>query len=281
MVCIMSRCIKCNVTIADHSVMCPLCHRVLEQTDNILSAEMMSRESDEKAVGKKGLDEKAVGKPDSDEAASGELDETVAWETGIEDMDENDTDNNMYPNAIPSIRKMKKIIRITVFGAVFAETIAILINVITYRGVLWSAISGLALAYACFTLIYSAQRARSHQKKLIAQLVLALVFVWCIDFIFGNLGWSITIGMPSAILGIDLTIFVLMLVNRKKWQTYIMDECWMVAISLICHIFIWTTHASFWYLSVISVLVTIFLLVGTIAIGDKKAESELQRRFHV
>lgn len=271
MVCIMSRCIKCNVTIADHSVMCPLCHRVLEQTNNILSAEMVSRESDKKAVGK----------PDSDEAASGELDETVAWETGIEDMDENDTDNNMYPNAIPSIRKMKKIIRITVFGAVFAETIAILINVITYRGVLWSAISGLALAYACFTLIYSAQRARSHQKKLIAQLVLALVFVWCIDFIFGNLGWSITIGMPSAILGIDLTIFVLMLVNRKKWQTYIMDECWMVAISLICHIFIWTTHASFWYLSVISVLVTIFLLVGTIAIGDKKAESELQRRFHV
>ncbi len=240
---IMSKCIRCKIKIADDAVMCPLCHGVLEQDEQVDNVE-----------------NKDVQPGDLTSHASRSV---------------------MYPDVEIAMRKMRLVTRATVFFAIVAECIAAFINYLTYDGVMWSIVSGIALIYACFTLIYSVKRNRSHQRKMIVQLVVALVMFLAVDMALGYSGWSVMFAMPGAIIMMDIGIFVLMLVNRKNWQNYIMPQIWMIIVSLICSIPAFRGAVEFPIIIIAALLLSIFCFAGSVVFGDKKAASELNRRFHM
>ena len=52
--------------------------------------------------------------------------------------------------------------------------------------------------------------------------LIAILMVVAIDFVVGYRGWSVNYALPSAILLVDAGILILMCINRRNWQSYMM-----------------------------------------------------------
>lgn len=97
----------------------------------------------------------------------------------------------------------------------------------------------------------------------------------------GYHGWSVNFVLPGGLLLVDLFVLVLMFVNRRNWQSYIMLEISMIFLSAVPLILVWLGIGTETFISGFAFAVSVLLFVGTLIIGDKRARSELKRRFHV
>lgn len=249
----MSECKRCQISVLDNAVMCPLCHGVL-------------------------LDEKNENKNhnvenNADAELSGES--LPGWQNNHASF------SIMYPNIEPEMRKMQKIIRIVIFLAIVAESVCVLINYLTFQGVRWSLVTGVGLVYACFTLIYSVQKNKSHQRKMVGQLIIGVFMVIAIELSLGYTGWSFKFVIPCAIVSMDLVFGILMIVNKRNWQNYMMAQFWMIVFSGLILIPSVLLSSEFPIYAMIAFVVSVFSLASSYVFGDKKAENELRRRFHM
>jgi hypothetical protein len=188
----------------------------------------------------------------------------------------------MYPDIEPMMKKMRFITRLVIFCSIVVEGILILINYLTYNKVKWAFICGVALAYGCFTLIYSMQHNTSHRTKLMIQVLGTIIVVIAIDIILGYTGWSINIALPCIIYFLDSSIVLYMILDRTNWQAYILLQIFSVLLCLISTlVMIFTGLFYFKILMIIADAVSLFLIGATIAFGDRRATTELKRRFHV
>lgn len=242
---IMSRCVRCKVNILDDAVMCPLCRGVLK------------REQDE-----------------------GQAEPEIDENDGVE-SNQYHSRSLSYPDIYPKIRMMQFVKKLSVFVAVLAECVLLLINYLTYNGVKWSLVTGVGLAYACFTLMYSFEQNKSLQQKLIVQLVFAFAAFVLIDATIGYKGWSITLAIPTAVMVVELTVIILMIVNHRNWQNYVLTVITLFLISIVMIVLALFGIIEFNLLSIIAVAATGLLVLGMLVFGDKRAENELRRRFHV
>ncbi len=79
----------------------------------------------------------------------------------------------------------------------------------------------------------------------------------------------------------DAAILAVMFLNRRNWQSYIMLELFMILLSLLPIILILTGIVTETFISALAFVVSVLLFLGTLIIGDRRAKSELKRRFHV
>ena len=211
----MSKCRRCNIDVLDHSLSCPLCNGVLEYDP--------------------------VKDPESEKDFLDHSQETGEKSKSV-----------MYPDITPAMRRMRFVIKLTIFCSIVVEGILILINYLTYSKVKWSALCGIGLAYACFSLIYSFRHNKSHRKKMLVQ----AIFI-----------------MP---------VLVLMIINTENWQSYILLQVYIIIICVILTILMLTgkffKHDFF---MIIADIMSALLLGGTLVFGDRPATTELKRRFHV
>lgn len=235
-------CKRCNLKVMDKTMICPLCKSVVELNSEV------KKEIAEEHIASNGLFEsKSV----------------------------------MYPDIKPAIKKMRFLIKLIVFISIFVEAVLISINYNTYNGVKWSLITGAGLAYLCFTLAYSAQFYAGHKKKMFAQFVAAIILVLIIDYSIGYHGWALDLGIPIAIMLIDVSVVVLMLVNRMHWQSYIMLQIGIILVSFFNMILVSIGVVKHAIPSTVAAVLTVMILVGTLIFGDKRATNELSRRFRV
>ncbi len=186
-----------------------------------------------------------------------------------------------YPDIYPTLKRMQFVRKLVVFSSVLIECVLILINYMTYNGIKWALVTGVGLAYACFTLIYSFQQNKSIQRKLLVQLVIAFFALVIVDATIGYKGWSITLAIPSAVMVVEVTLIVLMIINHKNWQNYLFASVMLCLISVIMLVLSLVGITEFNLLSIIAVAATGLLVLGTLVFGDKRAENELKRRFHI
>jgi hypothetical protein len=239
----MNRCKRCNIEVLDKSLSCPLCNGVLtiEDENSALSYDKEASNSDNDMSG-----------------------------------------SVMYPDIEPMMKRMRFVTRLVIFCSIVVEGILILINYLTYNKVKWSIICGVALVYGCFTFIYSVQHNTSHRTKLMTQILGTIIVVIAIDIILGYTGWSVNIALPCIIYFLDGTIVLYMILDRTNWQSYILLQIYSVLLCLISTlIMIFTELFYFKMLMLIADAASLILIGATIAFGDKRATTELKRRFHV
>ena len=116
---------------------------------------------------------------------------------------------------------------------------------------------------------------------IVAQVVGAVLLVIAADNIVGYRGWSVNYVLPSAILLLEATIVILMVLNASNWQSYILMQILTVVVSLICVILWKVCVITSPVLSMVSLAVSLCMLLGTLIFGERKAKAELKRRFHV
>ncbi len=220
----MSRCRNCNVEILDESEFCPLCHSVLEQTEEL---------------------------------------------------------ENMYPDARLKTQKMKFASRLYLFCAILVEFVLIMIDFAGEKQVHWSILVGLGLLYIYTVLRYAVLGRSGYRAKTIVLVILAVLLTVVIDFVTGYRGWSVDYVISGGILLVDVVIIALMIINRRNWQSYLMWQISMLFLSLIPPVLYWIGVENNIYMAFLPLVVSVFLFLGTLMIGGRRAWQELYRRFHI
>lgn len=188
---------------------------------------------------------------------------------------------NTYPDVSKKTKVYHLIVKIFIFSCIFTEMLLILINYITYSGLWWSIICGGAMVYLCFSMYYTVTRNTGHVTKIIVETVGAIILAVLIDYTVGWKAWSITYAIPCAIMLIDLFIVIMMFIYITNWQRYIIYQIFIVVLSIIPVVLGLMSIITNPFLSYIAAIASFLMLIGTLIIGDKKATTELSRRFRI
>lgn len=188
---------------------------------------------------------------------------------------------NGYPDVKAVSRKLSFVVRLYSFLAIIVEAVLITVNYLTYHGIWWSAISGIIILYFFITLNYSLRKNNGYKTVILVQLIGAVLLVIASDFIVGYRGWSVNYVLPSAILLLNATIGILMIVNVSNWQSYLLMQILTVLLSCGC-VILWKFNViTSPILTFVTFSISLCILLGTLIFGDRKAKAELKRRFHV
>ena len=188
---------------------------------------------------------------------------------------------NMYPNVRTMTRRLALLSRIYLFVAILVEALLIYLNVLSDSEMFWSAIPGLAMLYGYLVLRYAILGKSGYKGKIIVMTLIAILMVVAIDFVVGYRGWSVNYALPSAILLVDAGILILMCINRRNWQSYMMWQIFMILCSVVPLVLYAVGIVTAPILALLAFAFSAALFLGTLIIGDRRARTELRRRFHV
>lgn len=188
---------------------------------------------------------------------------------------------NMYPNVRTMTRRLALLSRIYLFVAILVEALLIYLNVLSDSEMFWSAIPGLAMLYGYLVLRYAILGKSGYKGKIIVLTLIAILMVVAIDFVMGYRGWSVNYALPSAILLVDAGILILMCINRRNWQSYMMWQIFMILCSVVPLVLYAVGIVTAPILALLAFAFSAALFLGTLIIGDRRARTELRRRFHV
>ena len=68
--------------------------------------------------------------------------------------------------------------------------------------------------------------------------------------------------------------------NRRHWQSYMMWQIFMILCSIIPAVLFLTDMEHNLYLAFAPLVFSAAIFLGTLIIGDRRARTELTRRFH-
>ena len=188
---------------------------------------------------------------------------------------------NMYPNVRTMTRRLALLSRIYLFVAILVEALLIYLNVLSDSEMFWSAIPGLAMLYGYLVLRYAILGKSGYKGKIIVLTLIAILMVVAIDFVVGYRGGSVNYALPSAILLVDAGILILMCINRRNWQSYMMWQIFMILCSVVPLVLYAVGIVTAPILALLAFAFSAALFLGTLIIGDRRARTELRRRFHV
>ena len=188
---------------------------------------------------------------------------------------------NMYPNVRTMTRRLALLSRIYLFVAILVEALLIYLNVLSDSEMFWSAIPGLAMLYGYLVLRYAILGKSGYKGKIIVLTLIAILMVVAIDFVVGYRGWSVNYALPSAILLVDAGILILMCINRRNWQSYMMWQMFGILCSVVPLVLYAVGIVTAPILALLAFAFSAALFLGTLIIGDRRARTELRRRFHV
>ena len=188
---------------------------------------------------------------------------------------------NMYPNVKMQTRKWVFWSRIYLFSAILLEAVFYGINYVDKYKIGWRLVAGLILLYGYLIIQLAILGQAGHKLKIVLLAAIALVMMVLIDFLIGYHGWSVNYVLPAGVIALDIGIMVLMIINRRNWQSYIMWQILMLLVSAMLGIFYWLKIITVPYLLSAAILLSVFLFLGTVIIGDRRARVELKRRFHI
>lgn len=188
---------------------------------------------------------------------------------------------NMYPDVRIKTRRMMLLSRIYLFVAIVTEAILMAVNYYGTFETAWSLVTGLFLFYGYLVIRFAILGKSGYIAKTIVLTLIAILALIAIDFVSGYKGWSVRYVFPVAIIGIDAVIILLMIVNRRNWQSYIMWQIFMILCSFVPIILYFVGIIYVPYLALAALGTSVFLFLGTVIIGDRRARVELKRRFHI
>ena len=211
------------------------------------------------------------------------LDETVSCPLCQTILEHTDDLENMYPDVRLKMRAFTLTARIYLFVAIVLEAVLFTLNLITFEEnpIWWSAITGLILLYAYVVLRYAIIGKNGYKSKVIILLLIAVLSAVAIDLVTGYRGWSVDYVLPGGILLMDVVIIGCMIYNRRNWQSYMMWQILAILCSLIpIGLYVLGLERNE-YLAFLPMAASASLFLGTLIIGDRRARTELKRRFHL
>ena len=187
---------------------------------------------------------------------------------------------NLYPDIRTGRRRMAFAFRILLFIWVAVSIVCFFTNYQMKNGFLWSVIVSAVLFYPIY-LLYIIAKDKGYIHRIFFGVIGAAVIVVLLDMVTGFHRWSVNFVLPGAMIGVDVVLIILMIYNRRNWQSYMIFQILTIIIGLVPLLLIYAgvvTHPLFSEIAFISALL---VFLGTLIIGGHEARQEMKRRFHV
>lgn len=187
----------------------------------------------------------------------------------------------MYPNARVASKKYQFLKNVFLFASIVLWVLLFIIDYWTDPEFFWSFTVSLVIIYANVILRLTILGKSSYMAKIIWTIIIGMAFLIEADIMTGNHGWGVNFAMPTAVLLWDIALIILMLfINRRNWQSYIIDQLTALLACGVMLILMWLHVITFPYYAIGVAIFTGLLFAGTMILGDRKAREELIRRFH-
>lgn len=185
-----------------------------------------------------------------------------------------------YPKITINKSKYNLIIRIYLFLSIVGIVCTAVVNYLTYNGFMWSIISTAALLYFWSIISHAIKNNVNIAYKILIQTICISILSVVIDIVIGYTGWSVNYVVPGLTTTANVTVLILIIINRMNWKNYILYQISIIALGFIPIILIFCNIIyELWY-SVISVGIAFIILCGTIIFSDNDVKGELKRRLH-
>lgn len=196
-------------------------------------------------------------------------------------IEPDDSCENHYPDVRFFTRKLRMASNVFLFFMIVIAAVVTFINYVYVPGMWWSFIVDAALLYVYVIFRFLVLGNSGYRTKMLWMTLVSVLYLILIDWVTGYRGWAVNFVLPGGILALDLGIFILMFVNFRNWQSYLPLQIWMLVCSLVPLLLCALHWITIPVLSFIAFAVSLFLFLGTMIIGDRRARTELKRRFHV
>ena len=185
-----------------------------------------------------------------------------------------------YPNVHHKIKKINFLFRLFLFLAIILAVAVVAANFVYHPETWWSVIFIAAEVYGII-MLYLFTKDTGYRIRIIVGIFGFLLFDILADRITGYAGWSVNYMFPTAILLANLAVLLLMLINRRNWQSYLLFQLGVVLFGLAGVLFVFLGWITSPVLSEIACSISILVFLGMVILGGRTARSELKRRFHI
>ncbi len=198
---------------------------------------------------------------------------------GVLEGDEEGT--KTYPDAARERRHVYFVYRIFLFISIVTGILCALINYYVTPHSTWSVIVIGCLVYGMVMFYLLVDENAGYRKRIFSGVIGAVLLIILVDYLTGFEGWSLDYVLPGAMILIDLSLVLLMLINHRNWQSYLILQLFMILICIVPLVLHYVGLIHNELLAIISFFITLILFIGSLTLGGRTAITELKRRFYV
>jgi hypothetical protein len=238
----MKYCGKCNVNVNTDSQKCPLCSMLLSEGKTQGYNENSLENSMPDACG----DGSKYPKPDSD-----------------------------------AVDRYNFVFRLFLFISIVIGSTCLMINLLTYSGVLWSMYVIGTMLYIWIIIAYPLFVKRKIGHIIVISAISTSIYLYSLQLATRTKGWGLSYAIPFLFIASTLMITFIILLRRLKWKEYSTYQTIMVLLGFLPVILCITGLVTPIWPSVLSAFYSFLTLTGMFIFVDKKYKNELIKRFHL
>ncbi len=186
-----------------------------------------------------------------------------------------------YPDVVTGRRRLRFVYRLLVFMSIVATLICCVIDYKVSTKMNWSFIVAASLAYAMSLLHFLIKDNAGYRIRIIFGVAGGVVLIILLDVLTGFDRWSVNYVLPGAIILLDVALVVLMIVNKRNWQSYMILQIFMLLIGVLALVLCYKHVVTKEITTLVAFMATLILFLGTLILGGHTAKNELKRRFHI
>lgn len=186
----------------------------------------------------------------------------------------------LYPKLV-NVKKSKEVTYIITLLNAFLFIMMLLVNYNFSRKLDWSIVAIVSIIYAWRTVYITLKRNKNLASYIFAQLIYVSALIYVIDYVFGNKGWSLTIGIPIVIMATNFAMMIITLIKYKKYVKYALYEILILIISIIYNIVLCFMSGSIAILNGIAFWFSLSNLAFVLALNGKTLWLEFPKKFHI
>lgn len=186
-----------------------------------------------------------------------------------------------YPNVATGVRKRTVFFRIVCFVAIVTASICMACNIRLTPHNHWSGIVAAALLYVIWLFYIFFKDNAGYRVRIASGVLGAVLLIIAIDYFLGFTGWSVSYVLPSGIILLDVALAILMIVNRRNWQSYLILEIALIFVCILPLVMMRVGVVHHSVISDVALMITALMFVGSMILGGHTARTEMKRRFHM
>lgn len=196
-------------------------------------------------------------------------------------LDGTEKGEQTYPNVLKKTKAISFVFRLLLFIAIVSVIICLMVNYYMNFSYKSSLIMTVSFLYILWMVYLFMNERIGYRFRILGGVIGCVLLVTIIDYLFDFNKWSLDYVLPSAILLLELCFIILMIVNRRNWQSYILLIIGMFLASLILVILCIIDVIDNPFLSQITCVICLIVLLGVLILGGPRVSQELKRRFYI
>lgn len=188
---------------------------------------------------------------------------------------------NKYPDIPNKKRAIVFLGKVMLFACIISSAICIYINYRMGFKPPWSVIVTVCVFYAYSLVLLLSSKYTGYRRRIFFAIFLGVLGTLIIDVAFGFKRWSVNFVLPGALCFLCLVLILLMIINRRNWQSYMNLQVLMILIGALPMAGIKLGIVTHPEVSEIAFFASIIVFIGTVIFGGRTASAELKRRFHI